>query len=120
MTASTPGSASASASDVHACATPSRSARRAVRSAIAADEREHVEARRRAARARARGAEPGADDDRAGRHRLVALVGIDDLAQRLAAREAPEVVDEDVERGAPAGSGVYHEMCAVSRTFGCE
>ena len=65
VTASTPGSASASASDVHACATPSAlgPARRAL--AVAADERDHVEprgAQRGHVHARA---EAGADDHRA-------------------------------------------------------
>ncbi len=45
---------------------------------------------------RGRGTEAGADDDRAGHS--VSLVGVDDVAQRLAASVPAEVVHEDLDR----------------------
>ena len=78
---------------------------------VTSDERDHLEAcrpQRRNVHARA---ETGADNRGAG-HALVPLVGIDDLAQLLAAGEAAEVVDEDVDATLVACSGANHDTCA--------
>jgi len=72
---------------------------------VTSDQRAHVEARGPQRRHVDTSAEAGPDHDGAERHlttgpSLVALVGIDELAQRLSASEPAEIVDEDLERGA--------------------